>query len=66
MKESYTKLEVVQMLVNNNNKVFKLLDDNKKFIIEGEEVVCYRIRSILPNSEISRYSFDYCIREALS
>ena len=63
MKEQYTTREVVQLLVNNNNMAMKLLGDNKEFVIEGEEVVCYRRRVMLPNKELNRYSFKYIIDE---
>jgi len=62
MEKEFSKLEVVQMLVNNNNKIMKLID-SKIFVIEGEEVVCYRKRIVFPNQELSRHSFDYTISE---
>lgn len=61
----YTKLEVVQMLVFNMNTIMEMID-NKEFKIDykTEEVYCERVRMFLPNSELSRHSFDYIIREA--
>ena len=63
MEEMYTKLEVVELLVKNNNYIMEMLRENKKFVIEGEEVVCYLERYLGKRKEISRYSFDYVIEE---
>ena len=60
MPDIFTKREVVELLVQNNNAVMKMLGDNKLFVIEGDEVLCYRNR-ILGKKELSRYSFDYVI-----
>ena len=60
----YTQKEVVQLLVNNNNYIMKLLGESKYFVIEKEEVVTYRRTLFLKDRELSRYSFDYIIKEA--
>ena len=63
VKDNYTKKEVIKMLVSENNTYMRAIGDNKEFVIEGEEVVCYRVRRFFPNSELSRESFDFCILE---
>lgn len=68
MKDTFTKREVVEILVANNNKVLKLVGDYTKiFVIEGDRVVCKRKRSFgLGYKVLSESSFDYVIQEALS
>jgi hypothetical protein len=67
VKEVYSKREVVELLILNNNNVMKLLDDNKRFkiILEdgGEVVICERVRAIFPNSRLSTYTFDEVIQQ---
>lgn len=64
MKDEYTKAEVVQLLMNTYNNIMKEIDPSKHYKIEGEYVVCYRKTWIGMNTELSRNSFDYVIREA--
>lgn len=64
IKNTYTKREVVQLLISNNNMIMRLLGDNKVFSIDGEEVICTRVSRFLPNRELSRHSFDFIIAEA--
>ena len=65
MKTIYTSREVIQLLVDNNNKIMKMID-NKYFKIEGNNIVTYRKRLILPDREISRYTFDEVIDQIYS
>ena len=62
-QETYTQREVVELLVQNNNEVMKMLGENKTFVIEGNEVVCYRIGYFFPKKELSRNSFNYVINQ---
>jgi hypothetical protein len=68
MKDIFTKCEVVEILVSNNNKVLKLVGDHDKFfVIEGDMVICKRKRMFgFPPKILNEYTFDYVIREALS
>lgn len=64
--KKYTTLEVIRMLTNTGNSVFKLLNDNKKFIVdtEKETVTCMRINMIFKDKVLSVQSFSEVIREA--
>ena len=64
-KDVYTKLEVIEILVSNNNQVIKLIDKSKYYAIEDNMVRCYRKRKVLKDTLLSEYTFDYCIKQAL-
>jgi len=68
MKDTFTKRQVVEILVANNNKVLKLVGDHDKFfVIEGDSVICKRKRMFgMAPQILGEYSFDYVIQEALS
>lgn len=63
-KETFSKQEVVKLLVNNNNALMKIIDSSKEFVIVGDNVICNRIGFFGGRTELSRYSFDYIIIEA--
>jgi hypothetical protein len=67
MTETYTKKQVAEILVSNNNKVLKLIGDNDKFfVIEGDRVICKRKRMFGMSPKIlNEYTFDYVIEEAM-
>ncbi|MEW5833016.1 MAG: hypothetical protein AB1763_09295 [Campylobacterota bacterium] len=62
----FTKREVVEILVANNNKVLKLVDPDKYFVIEEENVLCKRKSLFTRDKVINEYTFDYVIEEAMS
>lgn len=68
MKDTFTKREVAEILVSNNNKVLKLVGDHDKFfVIEGDMVICKRKRMFgMAPKVLNEYTFDCVIREALS
>jgi len=61
IKDTYSKREVIKLLVANNNKIMKLID-NKQFKIVGDAVVTYR-KGFFTDKEISRYTFDEILEE---
>ena len=61
IKDTYSKREVIQLLVANNNKIMKLID-NKQFRIVGDAVITYR-KGFFTDKEINRYTFDEIIKE---
>ena len=64
--ETYTKKEVIEILVANNNKVLHLIGDyDKFFVIEGDKVFCKRKRIFgMKPLILNEYTFDYVIDEA--
>lgn len=65
MKETYTKLEVVELLVSNNNHIMQLIATSKYFVIEDELVKTYRKRFFISDEVISKYTFDEVINQAI-
>lgn len=63
--KTYSRYEVVDMLVNNMQAVMKLID-NKYYVanFEKEMVYCYQKRIIFGDELLSSYTFDYIIEEA--
>jgi len=68
MKDTFTKREVVGILVANNNKVLKLVGDHDKFfVIEGDMVICkQKLMLGMTTKVLNKYSFDQVIQEAQS
>jgi hypothetical protein len=63
LKDNYSKLEVMETVARQGTKFMELLRDNKYFIVEGEEIVCYRKNLLFSDKELSRSSFEYTWRE---
>ena len=64
MKETYTQLEVIELLVSNNNRVMELIDPSKYFVIKDNEVHTYKRRLLVANKLINSYSFAEVLRQA--
>jgi hypothetical protein len=65
MTETYTKKQVAEILVSNNNKFLKMVGDHDKFfVIDGDKVICKRKRFFGMSPKIlNEYTFDYVIDE---
>jgi len=68
MKDTFTKCEVVEMLVATYNRFLKEIGDyDKYFVIEGDMVICKRKRMFgMAPKILNEYTFDSVIQEALS
>ena len=64
MQETYTELEVIELLVSNNNHIMELIDHSKYFVIVGNEVHAYQRRLLSADKLIATYSFVEVLSQA--
>lgn len=66
MKDTFTKREVVEMLVKTYNRFLKEIGDHDKyFVIEGDLIFCKRKRMFgMSHKILNQYTFDDAIQEA--
>lgn len=64
MQETYTELEVIELLVSNNNHIMKLIDSSKYFVVEDNEVHTYTRRLLFADKLIRTYSFAEILHQA--
>ncbi len=62
-KDIYSLKEVMQILAKNNTATMKIIGDNKEFVVEGSEVLCYRRNLVFPDKVLNTYSFKYVWEE---
>jgi len=63
MKDSYSKREVVELLVGSSKNTTDIFSALEYFVIKDEVVICYR-KSFFGDKELSRRTFDEIIDEA--
>ena len=67
IKDSYTKEELVEILVSNNNKIMKMIDPKKRFVMNHKnKTVEVEIKNFIGQWKYSNeYTYDEIINQSI-